>query len=81
MDGSFAEAMNRVYRTTFDAHLREWADNFNIDTRKMALKLLTGEVDSLPSFELNVAIDLPAELDQFTDEHVRRFLHETARRP
>jgi hypothetical protein len=74
----FTTAMDRVYRDAFARHIAEWAADFGYDVPTMAFLLLAGAAPGLWSLSLNIALDLPAELDEFTDEEFIGWLTEEA---
>lgn len=78
MDTDFKTAMDRVYRDVFERQLGEWAAECGYDTATMALLLLHGAVPGLRSLSLNIACDLPPELDQLTDEEFLGWLEAAA---
>ncbi len=79
MDTDFKTAMDRVYRDVFERQLGEWAAECGYDTATMARLLLHEAVPGLWSLSLNIACDLPPELDQFTDEDFLGWLEAAAR--
>jgi phage FluMu protein Com len=66
MDSSFTEAMTRVYRTAFEAHLREWAENFDLPEPTTAPFLALVVLESL------TGACLPREFHRRTTPWVRR---------
>lgn len=63
MDFSFAEAQERMYRKAFDRALTEWVEALGFDR---------------PNLSLAAAIELPPELDEFSDDTFLSWLKEVA---
>lgn len=74
MTTEFQTAMAAVYREAWLRWLRRWSEDFGYDLATTAYLLLAGAIPGLADLSLNAGLDLPPELDEFTDEEFLAFL-------
>ncbi len=78
MDANFGQALAHRFQSLLRAYLAQLSCDLDCDTAIMARRLLSGASTGLWDLALAIALDSPAELDQFTDEQFLGWLVESA---
>lgn len=79
MTTEFQTAMAAVYQEAWLRWARFWSKDFGYDLATTAALLLAGAIPGLWDVALNAGLDLPPELEEFTDEEFLAFLEAVAR--